>query len=150
MLWSLTFIALVLCLVPSGLAVPVELETRAFCKNQINEELFTLLKTSEGRRSTPYPDGQFWAVGYGHQCRKSDCSDLPKGYSIPLSPAESERLFMRDIKKVRPWLSVAHSFHCWQRRLSFATESGKPTCSSSKVARQAEPVAVRSTCLVGL
>ncbi|KFH45982.1 Lysozyme-like protein [Hapsidospora chrysogenum ATCC 11550] len=76
--------------------LPVCSATAACLGPEVNQPALNLVQQFEDFRATIYKDpAGHPAVGYGHLCSDSACSDVP--YTIPLSYTDAERLLRDDL-----------------------------------------------------
>ncbi|KAI0137337.1 lysozyme [Xylariales sp. AK1849] len=69
--------------------------TRSCTGPKINSATLSLIEEFEGFSAKEYKDaGGHPTIGYGHLCKKSDCSEIP--YPIPLSKADGRKLLQSD------------------------------------------------------
>ncbi|KAL1959406.1 hypothetical protein VTO42DRAFT_2209 [Malbranchea cinnamomea] len=86
-----------LAALPSSLAAPATVESRACVGPDVNAATISLIKEFEGFVPKPAPDPiGLPTVGYGHLCQTKDCSEVK--YDFPLTEATASALLKEDLK----------------------------------------------------
>ncbi|KAJ1880654.1 hypothetical protein LPJ57_002118 [Coemansia sp. RSA 486] len=106
----------------------------------LTQRTVDLIKRLEGFVAQPSPDPVgLPTVGYGHQCTKASCSEIPR---LPLTPASAHSLLLKDIAEHTRALaqslatSVALNPNQWGALISWAYNVGSQSVKQSELVKK--------------